>query len=103
VQAFCDDAFRIPDLVNPGFDRVISPTPYGLDTVLDLLAGMTREGGIIHFYTFASGKEIESLQEMFREKGLIAHACHQCGFVAPGIGRYVFDLEKDFIDPGGMC
>jgi tRNA (guanine37-N1)-methyltransferase len=95
VQAICDDAFRIPDLVSPGFDRVISPTPYGLDKSLDLFAGLTKPGGVIHFYTFKSGQEIEPLQEMFREKGLTADACFRCGYVAPGIGRYVFDLEKE--------
>jgi len=95
VQAFCDDAFRIPDLVNPGFDRVISPTPYGLDAVLDLLAGMTHKGGIIHFYTFKSGPEILPLVETFREKGLTADSWNQCGNVAPGKSRYVFDLKKE--------
>ncbi|MDD1708672.1 MAG: RsmD family RNA methyltransferase [Methanoregulaceae archaeon] len=95
VSVFCDDAFRIPDLVKPGFDRVISPTPYGLDSILDLLSGMTRPGGMIHFYTFKSGTEIESLKETYRKKSLIATACHHCGFVAPGIGRYVFDLKKE--------
>ncbi|MDD1705833.1 MAG: RsmD family RNA methyltransferase, partial [Methanoregulaceae archaeon] len=69
VQALCDDAFRIPDLVSPGFDRVISPTPYGLDNVLDLLSGVIKQGGTIHFYTFKSGQEIEPLQEMFRDRG----------------------------------
>jgi tRNA (guanine37-N1)-methyltransferase len=95
VRAFCDDAFRIPELVSPGFDRVISPTPYGLDTILDLLASMTKQRGIIHFYTFKSGQEIETLQETFRDRGLITDACRRCGYVAPGIGRYVFDLEKE--------
>jgi tRNA (guanine37-N1)-methyltransferase len=95
VLAFCDDAFHIPDLVKPGFDRVISPTPYGLDSILDLLSGMTRPGGMIHFYTFKSGKEIESLKETYRNMGLDTSGCHQCGFVAPGIGRYVFDLKKE--------
>jgi tRNA (guanine37-N1)-methyltransferase len=95
VSAFCDDAFCILDLVKPGFDRVISPTPYGLDSILDLLSGMTRHGGMIHFYTFKSGKEIESLKETYRKKSLIATTCHQCGFVAPGIGRYAFDLRKE--------
>jgi tRNA (guanine37-N1)-methyltransferase len=94
VISICDDAFRIPDLVSPGFDRVISPTPYGLDIILDFLSGMTKKGGIIHFYTFKSGQEIEPLQETFSERGLTADACYRCGFVAPGIGRYVFDLEK---------
>jgi tRNA (guanine37-N1)-methyltransferase len=95
VSAFCDDAFRIPDLVKPGFDRVISPTPYSLDSILDLLSGMTRLGGMIHFYTFKSGKEIKSLEETYRSMGLDTSACYQCGFVAPGIGRYVFDLKKE--------
>jgi len=95
VLAICDDAFRIPELVGPGFDRVISPTPYGLDTILDLLAGMTKRKGIIHFYTFKSGQEIEPLQDTFRDRGLTANACYHCGYVAPGIGRYVFDLERE--------
>jgi tRNA (guanine37-N1)-methyltransferase len=95
VSSFCNDAFHIPDLVKPGFDRVISPTPYGLDSILDLLSGMTRPGGIIHFYTFKSGNEIESLKETYRKKSLIATACQQCGFIAPGISRYVFDLKKE--------
>jgi tRNA (guanine37-N1)-methyltransferase len=95
VSAFCDDAFRIPDLVKPGFDRVISPTPYGLDSILDLLYGMTKPGGMIHFYTFKSGKEIESMKETYRSMGLDTSACYQCGFVAPGIARYVFDLKKE--------
>jgi tRNA (guanine37-N1)-methyltransferase len=95
VQAFCDDAFRIPDLVNPGFDRVISPTPYGLDAVLDLLVGMIKPGGSIHFYTFKSGMEIGPLVEAFKEKGLTAGFWNQCGSVAPGISRYVFDLKGE--------
>ena len=95
VQSFCDDVVHIPDLVSPGFDRVISPTPYGLDPILHVLANVTRKGGWIHFSTFKSRREVESWQEKFREKGLIAHACHQCGFVAPGIGRYVIDLVKE--------
>ncbi len=95
VRAICDDAFNIANLVSPGFDRVISPTPYGLDSILDVLARVTRKGGWIHFSTFKSRREVESLQPLFREKGLLANACHPCGFVAPGIGRYVFDLVKE--------
>jgi tRNA (guanine37-N1)-methyltransferase len=95
VQSFCDDAVNIPDLVSSGFDRVISPTSYGLDPILHVLASVTRKGGWIHFSTFKSRREVESWQEKFREKGLIAHACHQCGFVARGIGRYVIDLVKE--------
>lgn len=95
VRAICDDAFRIPELVEGGFDRVISPTPYGLDRVLDMIAGMTRPGGMIHFYTCKSGKEVEPLQESFRDRELSPIACYRCGYVSPGIGRYVFDLRKD--------
>jgi len=95
VQAICDDAFHIPHLVSPGFDRVISLTPYGLDPVLDVLARVTRKGGWIHFSTFKSRGEVKSWQEKCREQGLFTNACHPCGSVAPGIGRYVFDLVKE--------
>jgi tRNA (guanine37-N1)-methyltransferase len=93
VQAFCDDAFHLPDLVNPGFDRVISPTPYGLDSVLDILGGMTKRGGIIHFYTFRSEHEIKPLREKCRDRGLTTDVWYRCGSVAPGIGRYVFPMN----------
>ncbi|MDD1706316.1 MAG: hypothetical protein LUQ12_04685, partial [Methanoregulaceae archaeon] len=66
-----------------------------LDNVLDLLSGVIKQGGTIHFYTFKSGQEIEPLQEMFRDRGFTAGSWYRCGYVAPGIGRYVFDLEKD--------
>ena len=95
VQAINDNAFRIPDLVHPDFNRVISPTPYGMDKILDTLARMVKKGGSIHFYTFKSGREIEPLQRSFRERGLTCPTYHDCGFVAPGICRYVFDLIKE--------
>jgi len=94
VKAINDDAFRISRLVQPGFDRIIVPTPYGRDQILDILAGMTKQGGNIHFYTFKPDSEIRSLLELFRVKGLACTAYHGCGSVAPGIYRYVFDLLK---------
>lgn len=95
VEAICDDAFRIPDLTSPGFDRVISPTPYGLDGILPVLSEMTRPGGTIHFYTFKKDPEIEPLSRQFSAMGLRPVSHHRCGYVAPGVGRYVFDLEKE--------
>jgi tRNA (guanine37-N1)-methyltransferase len=95
VRAVRDDAFRIPRFVEPGFDRVIVPTPYGSDRILTILTGMTKKGGNIHFYTFKPEDEIGSLMESFGDNGLTCTASHKCGSVAPGICRYVFDLVKE--------
>lgn len=95
VEVICDDVFRIPDLTSPGFDRVISPTPYGLDGILPLLSAMTLAGGIIHFYTFKKDQEIDLLSRQLSAMGLRPVSYHRCGYVAPGVGRYVFDLEKE--------
>ena len=94
VEAFCDDAFRLPELTGPGFDRVISPTPYGLDGILAPLAAMTCSGGFIHFYTFKPDSEVDQFSRQFPAMGLTPAGHRRCGYVAPGVGRYVFDLQK---------
>jgi tRNA (guanine37-N1)-methyltransferase len=94
VRVVPADAFSLPDLAGSPFDRVICPTPYGRDEILDILAPLVRDGGMLHFYTFKKEEQIPGLLEDFQNRGLPALFHHRCGYVAPGVGRYVFDLEK---------
>ena len=47
------------------FDRVIIPTPYGMDQVLDTFLPLVPGGGMLHFYTFKTRQEIPLLSGMF--------------------------------------
>jgi tRNA (guanine37-N1)-methyltransferase len=76
------------------FDRIVIPTPYGMDTILDLLAPYAEPDGMIHFYTFKAKNEIPALEEEFAGKGFDLTYRNRCGNVAPGISRWVFDLVK---------
>lgn len=88
------DAQFIPRMLNAGFDRAIIPTPYGMDQFLWDIAGMVREGGIIHFYTFKKPHQISGLVEEYERNGLEVEFHRRCGNVAPGVSRWVFDLIK---------
>ena len=94
VRVFPNDAFSLPGLVDNQFDRVICPTPYGRDEVLDILTLLVREGGMFHFYTFKKEQQLAGLLDEFEKKSLVPRFHHRCGYVAPGVGRYVFDLQK---------
>jgi tRNA (guanine37-N1)-methyltransferase len=94
VRVLETDAFTLSDPTGVPFDRVICPTPYGRDEILDVLAPLVREGGMLHFYTFTSDRQIPGLISDFEKKGYSVLFNHRCGWVAPGIGRYVFDLRK---------
>jgi tRNA (guanine37-N1)-methyltransferase len=83
----------IPSLA-PGFDRAIIPAPYGCDHALSLVMPLVRQGGILHFYTFKHATQIPSLKREYTDAGFSIRCIRTCGNVAPGIRRYVFDLEK---------
>ncbi|HEX3001126.1 MAG TPA: RsmD family RNA methyltransferase, partial [Methanoregula sp.] len=74
------------------FDRIIIPTPYGMDDSLDIFPPFAARDGMIHFYTFKAKNEISGLLERFHEKGFGLTYQNDCGNVAPGIKRWVFDL-----------
>lgn len=78
----------------PGFDRVIIPAPYGFDRALFLLLPLVRTGGMLHFYTFKHAMHIPTLHREYPRKGLKIHCNRRCGYAAPGIARYAFDMEK---------
>ncbi len=94
VRVVPADAFSLPDLAGSSFDRVICPTPYGRDRILDILTPLVQDGGMLHFYTFKKEEQVPGLLEDFMNRGFLARVHHRCGYVAPGVGRYVFDLEK---------
>ncbi len=76
------------------FDRIIIPTPYGMDSILDVLSPFAGSEGMIHFYTFRARNEIPALIDEYRKKGFDLTYYNSCGNVAPGISRWVFDLVK---------
>ncbi|MCL7413378.1 MAG: RsmD family RNA methyltransferase [ANME-2 cluster archaeon] len=88
------DAQCIPRMLRPGFDRAIIPAPYGMDQFLWDVAGMVHKGGIIHFYTFKKLHQIPGLMEEYEQNDLNVAFHRQCGNVAPGVKRWVFDLIK---------
>ena len=87
------------DAFDPGsyparkFDRAIVPTPYGMDSILDLITPKVRPGGMIHLYTFRKKHQIQPLIDEFHGKGLDTIFFRGCGHVAPCVSRWVFDLE----------
>ena len=88
------DAFESRHFPPREFDRAIIPTPYGMDTILDIIVPQVKPGGMIHFYTFRKKRQIPELIEEFRTRGLDPQFFHACGNVAPCVSRWVFDLEK---------
>ena len=80
---------------NVDFDRVIIPTPYGQDHILDMVSPLIKRGGMIYFYTFKKRLQIGGLIEKFRNMDLDVEYYRRCGNVAPGVSRWVFDLMRD--------
>ena len=89
------DAFDVSLLPSSRFDRIIIPTPYGMDQILGVLSPLILPGGMIHFYTFANQRQVPSLIKNYQETGFSATYYRSCGNVAPGISRWVFDLEPE--------
>ncbi|HPJ83180.1 MAG TPA: class I SAM-dependent methyltransferase family protein [Methanothrix sp.] len=93
------DAFAVCGLLKENglktkFDRAVVPTPYGRDDALDSISPIVKPGGAIHFYTFKKRRQIEDLIREFEERGFEVEFHRRCGNVAPGVGRWVFDLVK---------
>lgn len=93
VSVVCGDARMAPSFLSAGFDRIISPTPYGLKETLQSLKPLAKPGCRVHWYTFAPFHEILKITDGLASSGWIPGRVACCGNVAPGIGRFVFDLE----------
>lgn len=88
------DAFHVPGMMKPCFNRAVIPTPYGMDSILTVVSEVVREGGSVHFYTFKKREQIEGLKKDYGRLGLDVRLCRRCGNVAPGVCRWAFDLVK---------
>ena len=94
------NAFDTSLISGPAFDRIIIPTPYGMDAILDVLSPLAKPGGMIHFYTFRNKREIKELTDRFCRTGYEAVRIRRCGNVAPGVARWVFDLKRSSCGSG---
>jgi tRNA (guanine37-N1)-methyltransferase len=94
VSILASDAFGLTLPEEGPFDRVICPTPYGRDEILATLTPLVRSGGVLHFYTFKGDRQVERIIGDFEGTGYTVLFHRRCGWIAPGIGRFVFDLKK---------
>jgi len=88
------DALATAHLPRSTFDRIIVPTPYGMDHALGTFLPLLAGGGMVHFYTFKAKEQIPALTAAYEAKGLAVRYSAPCGNVAPGISRRVFDLAR---------
>ncbi len=95
ITLISGDAFDTSLLPQRKYDRVIIPTPYGMDRSLEMFVPFVRKEGMIHFYTFKKRTQIESLVKEFETKGFNVITQRRCGNVAPSVSRWVFDLRKN--------
>lgn len=94
VTAIQGDARDTGYLQGMRFDRIIIPTPYGMTDSLDIFSPFAARDGMIHFYTFGAKNEIPALVAALESRGFELTFQDECGNVAPGIKRWVFDLVK---------
>jgi tRNA (guanine37-N1)-methyltransferase len=88
------DALDTARMPQKEFDRLIVPTPYGMDRALDLLLPLLAGGGMVHFYTFKTREQVPGLVTLYENAGLDVAFYSSCGNVAPGVSRWVFDLIR---------
>jgi len=88
------DAFGAPRMLKMQFDRVVIPTPYGMDAILESIVPLVRRGSFVHFYSFKKRYQIEGLIDKYENIGFQVELCRKCGNVAPGVSRWAFDLVK---------
>ncbi len=94
VTVLAGDARTIMDGLSPEFDRAVCPTPYGMEGCLSQVASLVKEEGKIHFYSFCNPTQAKDLAGHLPDDGLEVLLFRDCGHVAPGVNRYVFDLLK---------
>ncbi len=96
VAIIQDDAQSVIPALQKPMDRVIIPTPYGLDNVFFPISQAVKPGGYIHYYTFQNRSDAQMLPDKFKDDGLETLRFHTCGNVAPAVSRWVYDLVKGF-------
>jgi len=88
------DALDTTRFARKKFDRLIIPTPYGMDHALGTLLPLLAGGGTVHFYTFKAKEQIPGLISAYEGEGLVVTYSAPCGNIAPGISRWVFDITR---------
>ena len=66
-----------------------------MDRIVEVLTPFVIPGGMIHFYTFKKKFEIPAFIEVLEKGGYGITFYRSCGNVAPGVSRWVFDLERE--------
>jgi tRNA (guanine37-N1)-methyltransferase len=94
IEVIHGDAAHMTRLLKKDFDRVVSPTPYGMDLVIETVLQLMKAGGWLHFYCFKKREQIDGLRKSYEDLGLVVMQCRRCGNVAPGVSRWVFDMVK---------
>jgi tRNA (guanine37-N1)-methyltransferase len=102
VTTIMGDAFDVSPLQDFTFDRVIIPTPYGLDAIFDRILTKVKPRGIIHFYTFKNQTQAKTLVTEFEQNGYELVFYRRCGNVAPGVSRWVYDVRVKGTDSRQM-
>jgi len=93
VAAIGGNAFDTSLIPVTPFDRIIIPTPYGMDPILDVLKPYVKPEGMVHFYTFRNKGQISELKKVFSRNEYEITRIRMCGNVAPSVARWVFDLK----------
>jgi tRNA (guanine37-N1)-methyltransferase len=88
------DAYYMAQMMRSDFDRIIIPTPYGMDHFLEIALSLAKKYCMLHFYTFKKLTQIEGLKRSYEDMGLEVVDCRSCGNVAPGVCRWAFDMVK---------
>jgi len=102
VTIIAGDACKVSNLKNFTYDRMIIPTPYGMDAIFDRISTKVRPGGMIHFYTFKNLAQARDLVTEFELNGYEVVFYRQCGNVAPSVSRWVYDLRVTGSGPRQM-
>ncbi|AGK61005.1 methyltransferase [Archaeoglobus sulfaticallidus PM70-1] len=100
VKVFEGDVREVMPKLDGRFDRILMPSPYIAENFVDVVGSKVKEGGYIHYYTFAGKEEKESIlpervMRLFADNGVIVDVenIRECGNYAPYVYRYVLDLK----------
>lgn len=101
IRVIEGDVREVVKRIGGSFDRILMPAPNTAGDFVHLLPGKVKNGGYVHYYTFAGEEEEKdgSLErrviEMFRRNGIDVEirTLRRCGHFAPYVYRYVLDLE----------
>lgn len=99
VKVYGGDVREIVPKLEGKFDRILMPSPHTAEEFVDVVAGKVKEGGYVHYYTFAGEEEDEILpnrvKELFMANGVEVEVekVRSCGNFAPYVNRYVVDLK----------